>query len=164
MTETLWQIIQSLLLVLGVCLAIAVTGLVLLIRSIRRIRVPRDADFFTTMRYVPLPLVILLDLLDLSLDIFAAPIAWIVLDRMGLPNLRNKAAVEALIPFTGPIPVFTLTWLMARIMDLGEPPGTRRPYPRPIRRTLEDYPASRGYSDQHRPSKPQIIDMEVDER
>lgn len=38
---------------------------------------------------------------------------------MGLPNLRNKAAIEALIPFSSPIPTFTLSWIAARMFNLG---------------------------------------------
>jgi len=74
------------------------------------------------MRYVPLGLVVLLDLLDFGLDIFSAPIMWIALDRMGLPNLRNKATIEALIPATNIVPTFTLCWFAARLLNLGMQP------------------------------------------
>jgi len=102
------------------CLVISLAGLFLMVKRIRELRVPPDADFFTTMRHIPLILTILLDLLDFGLDIFSAPIVWIVLDRMGLPNLRNKAVIEALIPFTSPIPLFTLSWIAARLLNLGD--------------------------------------------
>ncbi|HRH41624.1 MAG TPA: hypothetical protein PKY82_08275, partial [Pyrinomonadaceae bacterium] len=52
-------------------------------------------------------------------DIFSAPIMWMVLDRMGLPNLRNKATIEALIPITNVIPTFTVSWFAARLLNLG---------------------------------------------
>jgi len=117
---TLWQLLSTLAIIMGVCVVIALLGLLMLVRQIRQLRIPRDADFFTTMRYVPLPLVVLLDLLDFGLDIFSAPIMWMVLDRMGLPNLRNKAVIEALIPFTNVIPTFTASWLAARLFNLGE--------------------------------------------
>ena len=120
MDESLWNVLSTLLLVMGVAVVVALVGLMLLVRSIRRLRVPRDAGFFTTMRYVPLPLVILLDLLDFGLDIFSAPIMWVVLDRMGLPNLRNKATIEALIPLTNVIPTFTVSWFAARLLNLGD--------------------------------------------
>jgi hypothetical protein len=109
-----------LLIAMGVALTIAVIGLALMWRQIRRLDVPPTAGFFATMRYVPLPLVILLDLLDFGLDVFAAPVSWIVLDRLGLKGLRNKAAIEALIPFTQPIPTFTLGWIAARTLGLGD--------------------------------------------
>jgi len=120
MNESFWQILTTVGMVMGVCVIIALIGLLALVRSIRRLRIPPSADFFTTMRYIPLPLVILLDLLDFGLDIFSAPIIWIVLDRMGLPNLRNKATIEALIPFTNVIPTFTVSWFAARLLNLGD--------------------------------------------
>ena len=123
MNETLANILSTLLIVMGVAVVIGLIGLLALVRGIRRLNIPREADFFTTMRHVPLALVILLDLLDFGLDIFSAPIIWVVLDRMGLPNLRNKAVVEALIPFTNVIPTFTAGWLAARLLNLGTPPG-----------------------------------------
>jgi len=92
-----------------------------MVKQIKRLEVPPDAGFFATMHYVPLLLVVLLDLLDLGFDIFAAPVAWLILDRMGLQSLRNRAAVEALIPFTQPIPTFTLAWLLARLLKIGQP-------------------------------------------
>lgn len=121
MNDTFNQVLLVLLVLMGASVLVALVGLIVLARRIRRLRVPADADFFTTMRYVPLSLVVLLDLLDFGLDIFSAPIAWIVLDRMGLYGLRNKATIEALIPFTQPIPTFTLSWVAARLMNLGDP-------------------------------------------
>lgn len=118
--ETIGDIFYWLLVAMGVALVIAVLGLALLWRSIRRLDVPPTAGFFGTMRIVPLALVVVLDLLDFGLDIFAAPISWILLDRLGLKGLRNKAAIEALIPFTQPIPTFTLGWIAARTLDLGD--------------------------------------------
>jgi branched-subunit amino acid ABC-type transport system permease component len=126
--ENLGALIQWLLIAMGVALVLAAVGLALVWRRVRRLGVPPDADFFTTMRYVPFVLVVLLDLLDFGLDIFAAPVSWLVLDRLGLKGLRNKAAVEALIPFTQPIPTFTLGWVAARAMNLGEPPRARGHY------------------------------------
>jgi hypothetical protein len=123
MLENLGTLLSWLLLAMGVALTIAVVGLALIARSIRNLNVPPDADFFTTLRHVPLMLVVLLDLLDFGLDIFAAPIAWIALDRLNLRGLRNKAALEALIPFTQAIPTFTIGWAVVRLLDMGTPPG-----------------------------------------
>ena len=107
---------------MAVALVIAIIGLLLIARRIQNLRIPDDADYFTTLRYVPVSLTILLDLLDFGLDILAAPVAWVVLERLGLRGLRNKAAIEALIPFTQPIPTFTLSWFAARALNLGESP------------------------------------------
>jgi len=127
MDESLWRILAAIGLIMAGCVVIGLVGLFALTRSIRRLRVPPSADFFTTMRYIPLPLVILLDLLDFGLDIFSAPIIWIALDRMGLPNLRNKATIEALIPFTNVIPTFTVSWFAARLLNLGDLPRLYEP-------------------------------------
>jgi hypothetical protein len=90
-------------------------------RVLRRVRVPANADFFTTVRAVPLSLMVGLDLLDLALDSFSAPIIWFILTRYNLQALRNVASVEALIPITGPIPTLTLSWIAARLFNLGQP-------------------------------------------
>jgi len=121
--ESLRSILTILLIAMGVSIVIACIGLVALTRSIRRLRIPPDADFFTTMRHIPLLLAIMLDLLDFGLDIFSAPIMWVALDRMGLYNLRNKATIEALIPATNVIPTFTVSWFAARLLNLGMPPA-----------------------------------------
>jgi hypothetical protein len=70
---------------------------------------------------VPLSLVVGLDLLDLGLDVFSAPIIWVILNRFGLQALRNVATVEALIPISGPIPTLTIAWIAARVLNLGQP-------------------------------------------
>jgi hypothetical protein len=120
--EALRSILTILLIAMGVSVVVACIGLVALARGIRRLRIPSDADFFTTMRYIPLLLAIMLDLLDFGLDIFSAPIIWVALDRMGLYNLRNKATIEALIPITNVIPTFTVCWFAARLFNLGMQP------------------------------------------
>ena len=78
-----------------------------------------NSDFFTTVRAVPLSLVIGLDLLDLALDMFSAPIIWFILNRYNLQALRNVATIEALIPISGPIPTLTIAWIAARVFKLG---------------------------------------------
>jgi hypothetical protein len=158
MGEALTEVLSFLLFIMGICLVLAVIGLAAIAQSIRKLQVPRDADFFTTMHYVPLSLMIMLDMLDFALDIFAAPISWIVLDRMGLPNLRNKAAVEALIPFTGPIPTFTIAWFLARFLDVGGTPGNQH-VERSSRYLPEEPYHSRRDLRQRRPPT-RIIDMD----
>lgn len=118
---------SALLKVLGVvavvALILAAIVLAWAFRVLRRVRlrVPQNADFFTTVRAVPLSLVIGLDLLDLALDVFSAPIIWYILNRFGLQALRNVATIEALIPISAPIPTLSIAWLAARIFNLGTP-------------------------------------------
>jgi hypothetical protein len=117
-----WEsLLKVLLAIAAVALVSGTLVLVWAVRSLRRVRVPPNADFFTTVRAVPLSLVVGLDLLDLALDSFSAPIIWLILNRYGLKALRNVGAVEALIPITGPIPTLTLAWLAARLFNLGQP-------------------------------------------
>ncbi len=82
--------------------------------KIRRINLPAGTEFFDALRATPLPVVILLDLLDLSLDIFSAPFSWLILSRLGLEPLRTVTVIEALIPGTELVPTMTIAWLIAR--------------------------------------------------
>jgi hypothetical protein len=113
------DILKIFAVIAAVALVLAAAVLVYAIRKLKNIRLPPDADFFTAVRAVPLSLVIGLDLLDLALDVFSAPIVWVILNRAGLQALRNTAAVEALIPITGPIPLMTIAWFAARAFNLG---------------------------------------------
>lgn len=116
--ETILKFIGGVILV---ALILAAVVLTVALRKLRRIRLPPDADFFTAIRAVPFSLVVGLDLLDLGLDSLSAPIVWFILNKTGLQALRNVAAFEAFIPFTGPIPTLTLAWLAARYLNLGKP-------------------------------------------
>lgn len=108
------------LFVLGaMALAGAVGGLMLAIavRRLRSLNIPPDASFGETLLLTPLSIVIAIDLLDLALDVLAAPLSWAILDRLGLRALRGLAAVEALVPGTQFIPTLTLCWFGIRILD-----------------------------------------------
>lgn len=96
-------------------LLLAVILFFVAIWRMKRINIPEDASFMETLRLTPFIVVLFIDLLDLSLDFLAAPFAWLVLDRLGLKALRGFSTIEALIPFTGPIPVLTLSWIAARL-------------------------------------------------
>ena len=99
----------------GASLALALLLFLLVVRRLRRLDIPPDAGFGETLLYTPLLLVLFIDVLDLGLDVLAAPIVWVVLDRLGFKALRNVSAVEALIPFTQPIPTLTLSWIWVRL-------------------------------------------------
>jgi hypothetical protein len=85
---------------------------------VRKIQLPPDADFFTAMRMTPLVVVLLLDLLDFTLDFLSAPVAWLLLTRLGLGPLRGVTVVESLIPGTQIIPTMTLAWIAVRVFKV----------------------------------------------
>ena len=112
-----------LLLLLWVSLvALVVAGLMgaFLWRRLRRL-VVSGGGFWQTLREVPIALVVFIDLLDLGLETFSAPIIWFLLRRLGLTALREVATIEAIIPFSGPIPTMTICWLLARVKRQGRP-------------------------------------------
>jgi hypothetical protein len=115
---------KPILTILGIVAVVSCTLAALLFaavhRRLRKIRVPAGADFFSTVRAVPLGLVVGIDLLDLGLESFSAPLIWFILNRYKLQALRNVATVEALIPVSGPIPTLTIAWLAARVFKLGQ--------------------------------------------
>lgn len=113
------DLLKILAVLMLIALVLGAVTLTIAVRKLRRIRLPADADFFTAVRAVPFSLVAGLDLLDFGLDVFSAPIMWVLLNRTGLQALRNTAAFEALIPITGPIPTMTIAWLAARLFNLG---------------------------------------------
>ena len=99
-------------LVIGLAAAV-VLGVWVLLR-VRQLRLPEGVDFLSALRLTPLSVVILLDLLDFSLDIFGAPVAWSLLSYLGLRPLRGVTGVESLIPGTQLLPTMTIAWLVAR--------------------------------------------------
>lgn len=101
---------------MGVSLVLALLLLLIVWRRVKRIKVPPGAGFAETLCYTPFLVVLLVDLLDLALDFLAAPVAWVVLGRLGLQGLRGVSVVEALIPFTQPIPTLTLSWIGVRLL------------------------------------------------
>lgn len=114
--ETLRNILLGIGTVALVAGVLAFGFLMLAIVQLRRIKVPPTAGFAETMTYVPLTLALFLDFLDLALDIFAAPISWVILSRLGLPGLRGVTAVEALLPFTQALPTMTIAWIGIRLL------------------------------------------------
>ena len=98
-------------------LAAAILLTLVTYRRLRRLRLPPDADFTTCLRAVPISVVIILDLLDFSLDVFSVPIAWVMLGKLGLQGLRGIAVLEELIPGTQLLPTMTLAWIGIRLYD-----------------------------------------------
>lgn len=103
----------GIVILIGLCLAILFA--IWVVWRVRRINLPANAGFFEALRATPLSVVILLDLLDLSLDFLSAPFAWVILGRLGLEPLRAVSVVESFIPGTQAIPTMTISWIIARI-------------------------------------------------
>jgi hypothetical protein len=98
---------------IGLGLTLLLLGWV--IWRVRRIQLPQEAGFFTALRATPLIVVILLDLLDMSLDFLSAPIAWTLLSYLGLAPLRGVTVVASLIPGTQLLPTMSIFWIISRI-------------------------------------------------
>lgn len=113
-----WQsITYVILIVIGLGLVFSLILLVWVVKRVRRIQLPVNADALTTLRATPLSIVILLDLLDLSLDFLSAPFSWVLLGYLGLKPLRAVTTVEAVIPGTQFLPTMTAAWIIARLTD-----------------------------------------------
>jgi hypothetical protein len=99
----------------GIGLVLSLVLLAWVIWRVKRINLPADAGPIEALRATPLGVVVLLDLLDLSLDFLAAPLAWTLLSRLGLLPLRGVTVLWALIPGTQALPIMTLAWLVVRL-------------------------------------------------
>jgi hypothetical protein len=113
--------------VLGIIIAIGLILAMLLAAwvfwKVRKINLPANMDFFDALRRTPLSVVVLLDLLDLTLDFLSAPVAWVLLGRLGLEPLRAVTVVESFIPGTQALPTMTIAWVAARLWKNLRLPG-----------------------------------------
>jgi hypothetical protein len=109
----------TLLILMGVALVLSLLLLFIVWRQVKRIHIPPNATFGETLLLTPFLVVLMIDLLDFALDFLAAPISWIILDRLGLKALRGVSLVESIIPFTQAIPTMTIAWIWVRLF-----PGT----------------------------------------
>lgn len=116
MEESLRDVGLIIAVMMAISFVLALLLLIFAVRHIRGLNIPDDAGFGETLLYTPLSLVLFIDLLDFALDILAAPITWMILDRLGLKALRNVFALEAFLPFTQFVPAMTLAWLGARLI------------------------------------------------
>lgn len=107
---------------LGSGLLITTALVIYVILRVRKIDLPADAGFFEALRHTPLIIVIVLDLLDFTFDIFSAPIAWTLLTFLKMHPLRGVTVVEGLIPGTQLLPLMTLSWLAARYLPADRVP------------------------------------------
>jgi hypothetical protein len=102
--------------VISVGLVLSLILLVWAIWRVKRINLPPDSDPITALLATPLGIVILLDLLDLTLDFLAAPLAWSLLSYLGLRPLRGITVLWVLIPGTQVLPIMSLSWIFVRLM------------------------------------------------
>jgi hypothetical protein len=114
-----FALLRSFLIAAAIGLILTALLVIWILRNVRRISLPAEADFFTALRATPLLVVLMLDLLDFSLDFLSAPIAWPLLGHLGLAPLREVTMIEELIPGTQIIPTMTLAWIAARILRRG---------------------------------------------
>lgn len=87
-------------------------------RKLKNLDIPQGIGFAETLHYTPFLVVLAIDLLDLGLDFLAAPVSWVILDRLGLKALRGVSAVEAFIPGTQFIPTLTACWIGVRVLGI----------------------------------------------
>lgn len=136
------EFLRGLLIVSAVALVLAGVVGVWVWRRVERLRLPEDATFVEAMRLTPFSVVLFLDLLDLGLDVFSAPVSWVILSRLGLTKLRGASLLEALIPGTQAIPTMTVAWLVVRLFGprLEEIPFLRDSVNEGAHKRLEDIP------------------------
>ncbi len=110
-------VVVGIMMLVGLLISLALIAWVFF--KIRKINLPAGTDFFDALRATPLSVVILLDVLDLGLDIFSAPVAWVVLGKLGLEPLRPVSVVKDLIPIPGleVLPAMTIAWLIVNQFD-----------------------------------------------
>jgi hypothetical protein len=111
----LQQALYLFLFVFSIGLVLSLTLLIWVIWKVKRINLPLDAGPVVALRTTPLAVVILLDLLDLTLDFLSVPFAWTLLSYLGLLPLRGVTVLWALIPGTQAFPIMTLAWLVVRM-------------------------------------------------
>ena len=112
------ETLETFLRILGISMLVSFVLFLLIIgfaiRRVRQLNIPPDANFTETLELAPFSIVLAIDLLDFALDFLAAPISWGLLSWLGLKGLRNVSLIEALLPFTQPIPTLTLCWIAVR--------------------------------------------------
>jgi hypothetical protein len=104
------------LIVIGVGLVLSLVLLVWIIWRVKRINLPPDASPISALLVTPLGVVVLLDLLDLTLDFLAAPLAWTLLSYLGLHPLRGVTMLWVLIPGTQVLPIMSISWIIVRLV------------------------------------------------
>jgi hypothetical protein len=124
MDQQTWQTIGWVFLgCAGAALLGALALLGVTIYQLRRTQLRPGMGFVETLWAVPITLVIGLDLLDFALDVFSAPVSWLLLSYLKLEGLVAVTVIKDLVPFTQAIPALTFLWLGVRLVGLrpGDP-------------------------------------------
>jgi hypothetical protein len=119
------QLLYIFLLLAGIGLALSLALSIWVIWKVKHINLPADAGLVVALRATPFGVVVLLDLLDFTLDFLAAPLAWTLLSYLGLLPLRGVTVLWALIPGTQALPIMTLAWLVVRLSRARPDPAHR---------------------------------------
>lgn len=119
------DLLNLIIIVISIGLVFSLILLVWVIWRVKRINLPPDAGAVTALLATPLGVVVLLDLLDLTLDFLAAPLAWTLLSYLGLRPLRGVTMLWVLIPGTQVLPVMSVSWIFVRLMK--GLPGPKNP-------------------------------------
>ncbi len=127
MADWVMSVVRTFAVLFVIATVVGAITFMLIARRLRRIKIATNADFVQTMHAVPFGLVLALDLLDFGLNIFSAPITWILLSRYKLQGLRTFAVIKDLIPFDGPLPLMSLAWVGVRVFGLTHLPGNSAP-------------------------------------
>jgi hypothetical protein len=115
-SSELRDLLYIFLVVISLGLVFSLILLVWVIWRVKRINLPADASPVTALLATPLGVVILLDLLDLTLDFLAAPLAWTLLSYLGLRPLRGVTLLWVLIPGTQVLPIMSMSWVFVRLL------------------------------------------------
>jgi hypothetical protein len=115
-SSELRDLLYIFLVVISLGLVFSLILLVWVIWRVKRINLPADASPVTALLATPLGVVILLDLLDLTLDFLAAPLAWTLLSYLGLRPLRGVTLLWVLIPGTQVLPIMSMSWIFVRLL------------------------------------------------
>lgn len=115
-SNELRELLYLFLIVISIGLVLSLILLVWVIWKVKRINLPADAGPISALLATPLGVVVLLDLLDLTLDFLAAPLAWTLLTYLGLRPLRGVTLLWVLIPGTQVLPIMSVSWVFVRMM------------------------------------------------
>ena len=109
------QVLTIILILMGISTVLGLLLMGWVLWRVKHIDLPPNADFQTALRQTPFLVVLVLDLLDFGLDIFSAPISWLLLGKLGLAPLRKVTVLEGVIPGTQGLPLMTLAWIFIRL-------------------------------------------------